>query len=513
LKRSAAFEAAILSLFLLVPDNFFTNCLRPPDNSIPPFSYLGGMKTNRPAPGLLHTLIVSAVLVVALNVTAQPAPSLDELCRDAVVENSAIAEKAIHALRAHGPEGLQALLTTHAATIKKHATTAHTSWLIQPEPDADWLRLRAALDAVSQQRDCFAARLYWFTDFEQAKAAAKTQGKPILSLRLLGKLDEEFSCANSRFFRTTLYANAEVAQFLRDHFVLHWKSVRPVPRVTIDFGDGRKLERTITGNSIHYVLSPEGEVVDALPGLYGAKAFLRGLHRAEEIAHLSATKTPAERRDLLAGYHRNRIAALEAEVEQDLKKISAMPAVLISSASPTPVGPSLNAPTANVATLVTASKGRVEFPILDRTMPAPPAVPRNGGAMFDDATWQKIAAIHADDASLDLGASTLIRAKGPNAIEASRVALSKSIVEDPMLRKLRSMERSISEDTVRNEYQLHYRIHEWLARDAAPPVDQLNARVYAELFLTPDSDPWLGLLPDNAYAALENDGLSLTTKH
>jgi len=73
------------------------------------------------------------------------------------------------------------------------------------------------------------------------------------------------------------------------------------------------------------------------------------------------------------------------------------------------------------------------------------------------------------------------------------------------------MERSISEDTVRNEYVLHRQIHEWLATTSAP-VDALNARVYAELFLTPDSDPWLGLLPGDAYAALENDGLSLTKR-
>ena len=74
----------------------------------------------------------------------------------------------------------------------------------------------AALDAVGQQRDCYASQLYWFTDLEQAKAAAKASGKPILSLRLLGRLDEEFSCANSRFFRTALYANGEVSKVLRD---------------------------------------------------------------------------------------------------------------------------------------------------------------------------------------------------------------------------------------------------------------------------------------------------------
>jgi hypothetical protein len=44
-------------------------------------------------------------------------------------------------------------------------------------------------------------------------------------------------------------------------------------------------------------------------------------------------------------------------------------------------------------------------------------------------------------------------------------------------------------------------------------IDQLNKRVYAELFLTPDSDPWLGLLPQDVYAALDRGGVSIATKH
>ena len=71
---------------------------------------------------------------------------------------------------------------------------------------------------------------------------------------MLGRLDEDLSCANSRLFRATLYANQDVSAFLREHFVLYWSSERPVPRVTIDYGDGRRLERTTTGNSAHYVL-------------------------------------------------------------------------------------------------------------------------------------------------------------------------------------------------------------------------------------------------------------------
>ena len=46
-----------------------------------------------------------------------------------------------------------------------------------------------------------------------------------------------------------------------------------MPIITIDMGDGREMVRTITGNSIHYVLDAKGRVVDGIPGLYGATRF------------------------------------------------------------------------------------------------------------------------------------------------------------------------------------------------------------------------------------------------
>ena len=79
-----------------------------------------------------------------------------------------------------------------------------------------------------------------------------------------------------------------------------------------------------------------------------------------------------------------------------------------------------------------------------------------------------------------------------------------------MLRSLRNLEKSISEDTMKNEYLLHSQIHRWLAVDTVPDLDQLNKRVYAELFLTPDTDPWLVSAPADTYSALDNDGLIIS---
>src|SRR6266850_1939524 len=267
-------------------------------------------------------LLVLASATLSINASAcggYTVTSLEEVARDAVSADADVAAAAIRHLRARGPAGLNVLLRVHEQEIALH--NSPLALTVPNETDSTWARLKAALEAVSQQRDCQASKLFWFTDLDQAQAAAQASDKPILSLRLLGKLNEEYSCANSRFFRTTLYANAGVSSYLRDHFILHWKSVRPVPRITVDFGDGRKIERTVTGNSIHYVLDSKGRVVDALPGLYGPQAFLASLKKAESVAQSSAAFDNQRRDPILREYHNLGRTELETALARDLELI------------------------------------------------------------------------------------------------------------------------------------------------------------------------------------------------
>src|SRR4051812_7740814 len=155
----------------------------------------------------LLILLVIAVPLVSANESAET------LAIKAASENSSEAMPAIEELRSLGPTGMQSLMKQYDQEIAFHLTnpTAPAS--------SEWLRITAALDAVSQQRNSFLSGLYWYTDLDQARKVSKQTGKPILSLRLLGKLTDELSCANSRFFRTVLYANVAVSATLRDHFV------------------------------------------------------------------------------------------------------------------------------------------------------------------------------------------------------------------------------------------------------------------------------------------------------
>src|SRR3954454_4201275 len=92
---------------------------------------------------------------------------------------------AARALHAAGPRGLSALLDTGVLDPSR-------------DPTAPPIR---ALDIACGQVECASSRLYWYTDGEAARPAAAASGRPILVLRLLGRLDEQLSCANSRYFR------------------------------------------------------------------------------------------------------------------------------------------------------------------------------------------------------------------------------------------------------------------------------------------------------------------------
>jgi len=396
--------------------------------------------------------------------------------------NSGESANAIAELRSMGPEGLRAFLAANSVEIEAALKTRSNA--------RD--NVLSALDSICQQKDCYASQLFWYTDLEQATAAARTQHKPIVSLRLLGRLDEDLSCANSRLFRIALYANAQISKLLRERFVLHWQSVRAVPKITIDFGDGRKMERTLTGNSIHYVLDSEGHVIDALPGLYGPDAFLRELIRISSTAQqLDALRSADERNAALRRYHELRLNELETAWRDDVKQAGL--GVAPSREIPKPAVAGSTLPSASIAASAAISKTVL---IERRVLRGMSDNPKLLDSIGNDTGWSMIAGLHAADAILDESTRALMTFKDPALAGAS---LQTSVA---------ALERAIAEDTVHNEYVFRAQIHRWLASGfVSADVASVNEKVYAELFLTPSWDAWLGLRPTGAYSGIDNDGI------
>jgi hypothetical protein len=351
--------------------------------------------------------------------------------------------------------------------------------------DEQWERITTALDTVAQQKNSYIAGLYWHTDLEKAKKASAAANKPILSLRLLGKLTDEFSCANSRFFRTVLYSNADVSEYLRENYILHWQSVRPVPKVTIDYGDGRKLERTLTGNSIHYILDSKATPIDALPGLYGPQAFQRALRDAKSFFDSLGAKTDRQRHFALTNYYDEQHKKISIRWIKDTQQIGGKVPEGFKVVE-TVTGEALQIAPLAMTKAVTETTILRAMTITKEEM----------GKVTDEAAWRRIAELHSSDAVLDSRSIGLIKRQNPTLSEAD------------MSRLLRKFQELIALDTVRNEYMLHTELYTWLIKYPGKfDVEKLNEKVYANLFLTPNSDPWLGLFSTDVYTALENGGI------
>lgn len=413
----------------------------------------------------------------AVDIATPAAPPADrdlaEWARLAVEGDETLRAEAIAQLRRAQQRGLAALASAHRDARSR---------LLAGERTRELELVREAFDEVAAQRDAHVGLLFWHTDIEAAKREARSSDKPILSLRMLGRLDEEMSCANSRFFRIALYSNEEIAAHLREHFVLHWASERPVPRVTIDMGDGRTIERTITGNSIHYVLDAEGRPLEAIPGLYGPKGFADALTRARGLAQsLEDAGDFWEAR--VRGYHARERDRLAYAWQTQLQLVGAAP-----TPPPAPRPRIASAPSAAAAVPIAMPKAMAEAPII-RGLGLGDVVPLPTPLEAD--AWGALVERELADNRLDERSRALVQVK-----------LGAGAAAAPSL--IASFERAMAEDMVQNEYALHRTLHEWLSQTpATTDLEQLNTRVYADLFLTPRSDPWLGLNPTDVYTAIE----------
>ncbi|REJ79106.1 MAG: hypothetical protein DWQ47_06595 [Acidobacteria bacterium] len=429
-------------------------------------------------------LLFSILSLLIITSAAFAEASLKQLAEDAISEDRTASDAAIKELRNRGYEGLNALLRESRSSIEAHYSQTG-------DPDK-WNLISHAIDSVARQKDAWASGLYWHTDLDAAKAESARTGKPIISLRLLGNLDEELSCANSRFFRAILYTDPKVSSLMRNGFVLHWRSQRPAPVMTVDYGNGRKLVTTITGNSIHYVLNSKGEVLDALPGLYSPNVFSEQLRTIEAIraaqlvessivvrAHQTRTRNSLLvrwRGDLeLLG---NDPETADKTVDSDIESIA-----IASDELPSAV---IAAPRA--VTKFVAESSLLRLTAIDRAELL---------ANTDFTKWRELARLY-DESVLSEQSIRFIRLKADPKGERS----------DSDLRKMSArLAETIALDTVRNQYLFRTNLLGWLTESGGRDLDKFNERIYSELFLTPDSDAWLGLYSPADFNGIAYNGV------
>jgi hypothetical protein len=108
-----------------------------------------------------------------------------------------------------------------------------------------------------------------------------------------------------------LFSQDAVADFINANFEPAWQTVRPVPVVRIDFGNGTVLTRTLHGNILTSVCTADGLVLDALPGIYTEAAYVDRLDQFRLLARYVGTQPPDQRASQVRDYHQRQAEALK----------------------------------------------------------------------------------------------------------------------------------------------------------------------------------------------------------
>jgi hypothetical protein len=307
-----------------------------------------------------------------------------------------------------------------------------------------------------------------------------------------------------------LLSDPDTAKLLNTEFVPCWDTVRPVPQVTIDFGNGRILKRTLAGNTVISICAPDGRVLDAYPGVYTPAAFKAqigdtlGLFRK-----LSAS--PAEQTMQLAAWHRERfLAGVQAEgrrttlskafVESPLLSALGLAPVRAMSLGQAPAPPTVieappasGAPGAGAAprVLTTTSKAVVQSAIL-KGVASPTYTPLTPG-VATAATAPGIDPLSDPKAAFGLFTARLedVSKRAATVRELRRPAAGQ---QAPAKTPEQIGREAVEEDSAINIRTIRPAVHLWFMANGAPTdVRAVRDAMYRDLLHVPVDDPYLGL--------------------
>jgi hypothetical protein len=251
------------------------------------------------------------------------------------------------------------------------------------------------------------------------------------------------------------------------------------------------------------VLDAHGRIVDALPGLYGPVAFEKGLRESLALANTVAGLSDDASAKAVAKHHtratwvataswRRHLHRVYGENYGDSVKEARLPKPLKFS-WPDPLWNSLPA---NVVNELTMSKADMEGP--DVTLMQPDfKVSGNWGDWTKIAKGVKRERLHPQSRAL-------IVEKAPRDWSSREV---EPLDATQLEKRFDRFERRMTEEELRNEYVFHAAVHTHLSKAARVAFTSTNDFIYTSVFMTPQADAWLGLMPTEAITGLPDDGI------
>jgi hypothetical protein len=86
-----------------------------------------------------------------------------------------------------------------------------------------------------------------------------------------------------------------------------------VPVVHIDFGNGTRLTRTLHGNILTSVCTADGQVLDALPGIYEEKVYRQRLAQLAALVPEVQKLAGEQREAWVRGYHQRELETIKQQ--------------------------------------------------------------------------------------------------------------------------------------------------------------------------------------------------------
>jgi hypothetical protein len=268
-----------------------------------------------------------------------------------------------------------------------------------------------------------------------------------------------------------LFSRDQVATFVNQNYEAAWESVRPVPIVKIDFGNGTVLTRTLHGNIASYVCNADGHVLDVIPGIYTPDVYVKRLNELRLLAGWVRALSPEKGDEFVKNYH-----AAQAE----------------GKAAPVP------APRLDVGKTVAIEAPVVALVNVRNAVPvAPngPVAPPNGGVPAKPVPPAVAAAVRADKGKgkIERPVEALIAARAA-AMKAPQPA---PVVNDSGLIAAEDLAswNLLREDTQGNETVRRKQIHALLAKSGKVKPATITKPIYKDILHADLDDPYLGLGP------------------
>jgi hypothetical protein len=272
-----------------------------------------------------------------------------------------------------------------------------------------------------------------------------------------------------------LFSRENVAAYINNAFEPAWESVRPVPTVTIDFGNGIVLTRTLHGNIASYVCNADGKVLDVIPGIYTPDVYVQRLNELSLLANYLRVRTPEVGGQFLKEYHAKQAAGTHramAVARLDVGKSkgvegSVIALVAVAAEQPAPAAP---APAPAVAARRDEGKRIVERPLKAVVAAAPAAAPARPVDITKPTLERAVKGVVAAPPSQPIGAW---------------LTLPEDLASWNLLR----------EDTQANEAVRRRQIHELLAKSGLVSPAEITKPIYKDVLHADLDDPYMGLGP------------------